>query len=120
MLLSIGDILTKALLNTVLGMGTVFAVLVLISLIISLFAFIPKIQATFAKKNEDTVQAKPAPKKGPQLPEEEPVEEDEIDEFELIAVITAAIAASTGMSEDGFVVRSIRRSGANMWTSKRH
>ncbi len=119
MLLSIGDILTKALLNTVLGMGTVFAVLILISLLISLFAFIPKIQAIFAKNEEKTPVAAPVAKKGPQLPAEEP-EEDEMDELELIAVITAAIAASTGMSEDGFVVRSIRRSRANGWTNKRH
>ena len=31
------------------------------------------------------------------------------DDLELVAVIAAAIAASTGASPDGFVVRSIRK-----------
>ena len=120
MLLSIGEILTKALLNTLLGMGTVFAVLILISLLISSFIYIPKIQEMFAKKKtaeETPLPANPAPK-FEEAPAEE--EEEEIDEYELVAVITAAIAAASGMSEDGFVVRSIRRSNANQWTGKRY
>ena len=36
-------------------------------------------------------------------------EENEADDLELIAVITAAIAASEGTSSDGLVVRSIRK-----------
>jgi hypothetical protein len=38
-----------------------------------------------------------------------------MDDLELIAVITAAIAASAGVPQDSFVVRSIRRSPANHW-----
>ena len=34
---------------------------------------------------------------------------DATDDMELVAVITAAIAASTGASTDSFVVRSIKR-----------
>ena len=32
-----------------------------------------------------------------------------VDDLELVAVISAAIAAATGSSTDGFVVRSIKR-----------
>ena len=34
---------------------------------------------------------------------------------QLVAVITAAVAAESGMSADGFVVRSIRRRSGNKW-----
>ena len=40
---------------------------------------------------------------------------EETDDLELIAVITAAIAAQEGTSTDGFVVRSIRRRSSNNW-----
>ena len=46
---------------------------------------------------------------------EEVVTVDETDDLELIAVITAAIAAQEGTSTDGFVVRSIRRRPSNKW-----
>ena len=41
--------------------------------------------------------------------------EEMTDDLELIAVITAAIAAGEGTSTDGFVVRSIRRRTSNNW-----
>ena len=47
-----GESMEKAALNTLLGMGTVFCVLILISLLISCFNFIPKIQAAFKKKDK--------------------------------------------------------------------
>ena len=37
------------------------------------------------------------------------------DDLQLIAVITAAIAAAEGTSTDGFVVRSIKRRSNNKW-----
>ena len=46
-----GEILKKAGLNTLIGMGTVFGVLILISLLISTFKFIPAIRERFEKKN---------------------------------------------------------------------
>ena len=49
------------------------------------------------------------------LTEEPVVEETVTDDLELIAVITAAIAAQEGTSTDGFVVRSIRRRPSNKW-----
>ena len=43
-------------------------------------------------------------------------EEDLTDDYELVAVIAAAIAASEGAaSTDGFVVRSIRRANTIKW-----
>ena len=107
---TVGDMMGKAAMNTVIGMGTVFVVLILISGIISCFAFIPKIQAAFSKKDKkeeekvtgiDNAVAQIAT-------QEESV--DESDDLELVAVIAAAIAASEGAaSTDGFVVRSIRK-----------
>lgn len=98
------ELMTKAALNTLLGMGTVFAVLILISILISCFNLIPKIQEKFRKKPAQTesvsapVQAAPA------------AVAEETDDTELIAVIAAAIAASEGAaSADGYVVRSIIR-----------
>ena len=44
-----------------------------------------------------------------------PAEVNLVDDLELVAVITAAIAASTGSSPSSLVVRSIRRSPVNNW-----
>jgi len=59
---STGEILKKAGLNTLIGMGTVFCVLILISLLISTFRFIPAIQQKFTKKTEAASAAKKAEK----------------------------------------------------------
>jgi sodium pump decarboxylase gamma subunit len=104
---TMGDAMTKAALNTIIGMGTVFIVLILISFIIALFGFIPKIQAKMAerknKKEEIGIDNTIS-----QIVEKEEV--DVTDDYELVAVIAAAIAASEGAaSTDGFVVRSVRK-----------
>lgn len=106
-----GEILTKAGLNTVLGMGTVFVVLIFISFIISLFEKIPALEAKFTKKEAAPVPA-PAP-----VPVKAPEPEPQTDDGELIAVIAAAIAAAEGTTTDGFVVRSIKRRKSNKWSS---
>ena len=106
-----GQLMTKAALNTLLGMGTVFVVLILISIIISAFGLIPKLQASLApKKNEAIPVPAAAPTPAPV------VEEEELsDDMELVAVIAAAIAAYEGTSVEGFQVRSIKRSNTNKW-----
>ncbi len=106
---SFGEKMGKAALNTVMGMGTVFIVLILISLIISCFSFIPKIQKSFAeKKNKAESDQKEAVDNT--IAQIEEREEELADDLELVAVISAAIAASEGAaSADGFVVRSVRR-----------
>ena len=105
----IGEILTKAGLNTLLGMGTVFAVLIFLAFLISLMQYIPVLMELFEKKNKK-VEVK-------EVAQTEAVVETEemTDDLELIAVITAAIAAQEGTSTDGFVVRSIRRRTSNNW-----
>ena len=107
-----GEILKKAGLNTVLGMGTVFVVLIFISALISLFRFIPAIEDAFKKKNAPAPAAAAQTESAPSVEEAE----DVTDDTELVAVIAAAIAASEGSSStDGFTVRSIRRRPSNKW-----
>lgn len=111
--LSIGQILEKAGLNTLLGMGTVFCVLIFISLLISLFKYIPALEAKLTGKGKAKAEtsAPAAPAK--------PVVTGNVstaDDSQLVAVITAAIAASEGSgSSDGFIVRSIKRRKTNKW-----
>lgn len=96
---SMADTLKRAGMNTLMGIGIVFVMLVFLSFVIYLFKFIPN--------PENKKKAAPAPAAAP-VPVAAPVEE-EADDAELIAVIAAAIAASEGTSTDGFVVRSIRK-----------
>lgn len=104
----ISEILVKAVLNTVLGMGTVFAVLIFLAFLIYCMKFIPSIlEKLHGKKDTSDQQAKAVPVVQEQV--------EETDDLELVAVITAAIAAKEGTSSDGFVVRSIRRRPSNHW-----
>lgn len=112
-ILTAGEIMSKAGLNTLLGMGSVFVVLILICLIIYCFNFIPMIQKKFSKKAAPVAAKAPAPA-APAAPAA-PVVEEQVDDLEVIAVITAAVAAAMGTSTDGFVVRSIKRSNSNKW-----
>ena len=106
---SMGELMAKAGLNTLIGMGTVFAVLILISFIISGFKIIPKLQERASRKNKPQDNETGVDNAVAQIVEQETVS-DETDDLELVAVIAAAIAASEGAaSADGFVVRSIRR-----------
>ena len=109
--LGMGEMMEKAALNTLLGMGTVFCVLILIMAIISAFGIIPKIQKKAADKKAAKAKSTEAPATTPvAAPVVAAVEENLTDDLELVAVIAAAIAASEGAaSTDGFVVRSIRR-----------
>lgn len=104
----LGERMGRAALNTLIGMGTVFIVLIIIIGVISLFKFIPVIQDRLAKKNTGNVQENGAGAATQMSGAQE--DEDVSDDLELVAVIAAAIAASEGAaSTDGFVVRSIRK-----------
>lgn len=94
-----GSNMGKAGLNTLLGMGTVFVMLIVISFIISAFKLISNV-GNKPKKEEVKAVETPAV-----------VEEEELsDDTELVAVIMAAIKAYEGNgSTDGFVVRSIKK-----------
>ncbi len=100
---SIGEKMSTALMNTVIGISIVFGVLIIICLLIccfNIFPYLEKKKAAKAAPKEDVVS---------QIEAREEQQAVETDDGELIAVIAAAIAASEGTSADGFVVRSIRR-----------
>ena len=103
---TLGEKMTKAGLNTLMGMGTVFAVLILISLIIYCFRIIPYIQGLGKKKTAQEEKEKTPVSSAPALVAAKEVMTDDL---ELIAVISAAIAAEEGVPADSFVVRSIHR-----------
>ena len=102
--------------NTIIGIATVFAVLILLSLIIYCFKFVNLAVAPPAKK--ETAPAAPkAPAKAPAAkaavaaaPAKDPMSDPA-----LIAVIAAAIAAAEDKPVEGFVVRSIKRVKTNKW-----
>lgn len=107
---SMGELMVRAALNTLIGMGTVFLVLILISFIISAMQFIPKLQETMANRRK---AKKATPETAAAPAAVQPVVQEtvpETDDCEIVAAIAAAIAAYRGeTSTDGFVVRSIRR-----------
>lgn len=103
---SMESLLETATVYAAIGIGTVFAVLVFISLLIACFKFIHKWETG---KNAQKAVPATAPVPVPVTAPAAPASEDLSDDAELVAVITAAIAAYTGTSSNGLVVRSIRR-----------
>ena len=104
-----GEKLENAGLNTLLGMGMAFSILIIISLIISLF---PILFGGGRKKKESDkeIAEKAMDNTISQIAEQEDLSSD----AELVAVIAAAIAAYEGSgSTDGFRVRSIRKVNTN-------
>lgn len=98
--------------NTVMGVGTVFVVLFFLIFVISLFKYVNLIGA---KKDEKPAAAPKAAPAAP-APKAAPVEEENlVDNLELVAVISAAIAASENTSTDSFVVRSIKKVNRSKW-----
>lgn len=96
----------RAAMNTLMGIGTVFVVLIFLSWFIGLFKFIPALLEG-KKKDAEPVQEAPVVA--------EASEEEVVDDTELIAVIAAAIAAMEGTSPDGLVVRSVRKINRKKW-----
>ena len=128
---SLAGLTKTASVNTAVGMGTVFIVLIFISLIIYCFKFIHQWEEG-KKKDEEAPVPAPAPAPAsvsavsaqPSVSAAAPAgDEDEelaaviaaaiaaAEDDELVAVVTAAIAAYGGASasSNGLVVRSIRR-----------
>lgn len=95
--------------NTIMGVSIVFFVLVSLSFLIYLFRFIPMLEEKLTKKKT----AEPVKQ---EVQTEAPVKEKElVDDLELVAVITAAIAASEGKDPGQYIVRSIRKVHQNQW-----
>ncbi len=110
---SMGTLLKTATVYTIIGIGTVFLVLIFISLLISCFKYI---HAWEEGKKKAAAPAS-APKAAP-APAVKPAAAPAVtgpdlsDDAELVAVMTAAIAAYEGSAvSNGLVVRSIRRVG---------
>ena len=102
----------RAGMNTLMGIGIVFLMLVFLSFVIGLFKYIEKFQNVGKKKaEEEAPKAEEAP--APAIAQSEAADEDFADDLELVAVISAAIAAYENTSGDSFVVRSIKKS--NKW-----
>ena len=124
---SISGLLQSASVNTAVGMGTVFVVLIFISLIIYCFKYLHQWEegkkGTEAKKASApaSAAAKSTPAAAPSSAAAPAGDMDEelaavmaaaiaaSEDEDLVAVITAAIAAYEGTSSNGLVVRSIRR-----------
>ncbi len=90
--------------NILAGLGIAFAGIIFIFGLVSVYGFVKKGLGKTAQKESDSVDKTIA-----QIIKNEEV--DLSDDLELVAVITAAIAASMGStSTEGFVVRTIRKS----------
>ncbi|MBQ9935839.1 MAG: OadG family protein [Lachnospiraceae bacterium] len=107
------ELVGQAGMNTLIGMGTVFIVLIFISFIISLFKYLP---ALFAKKPKVEVEKKAETPKAVATPVAVADNNENLaDDSQLVAVITAAIYAyeaqsgNGAVSKDKLVVRSIKR-----------
>lgn len=109
--------MTKAIMNTLMGMGTVFLVLIFIIFLISLFKYINIFEQKLRRREEPAaIVSEPLPTMFPEPAAAEAVSENLTENLELIAVITAAISAAEGTAAaDGLVVRSIRRTPAAKW-----
>lgn len=102
----------RAGMNTLMGIGIVFLMLLFLSFVIGLFKYIEKFQNVGKKKAaEEAPKAEEAP--APAIAQSEAADEDFADDLELVAVISAAIAAYENTSGDSFVVCSIKKS--NKW-----
>lgn len=118
-----GEKMAKAAMNTVLGMGTVFIVLIIISVIISCLKVLPVLEKRAAawreSRNKNTTEKESIAAEENSALENNMLSVEEVedisDDEELVAVIAAAIAASEGTSADGFVVRSIHRVSGKGW-----
>ena len=98
------DWLINGLTATISGVVTVFVVLILVAAIISQLRHVNRLQFSriFGRTPEkNTLQSRSSVV--------EATEERETDDLELVAVITAAIAASMNTTADKLMVRSIRR-----------
>lgn len=105
------ELMSEAGMNTLMGMGVVFVVLIFISFVISLLKYLP---GSGARKRPEKKEKPKAPVAAPAASSVTTGSENLMDNQELVAVITAAImAASQGgpaiVSSDQLIVRSIKR-----------
>lgn len=109
----------QGLVTTVIGFGVVFFVLMVIWAVLVVFGGIMKLLT----KNKDIPEKKLPPITAPKAnePVQEIIEEENlVDDGELVAVITAAVAASMDrkVGPDKLVVRSLRRVKKSVWKTE--
>ena len=107
---STSDLIGAGLAYTVMGILIVFLILVVIMMVIKAMALLSG-EKKSKNKQASLAQSAPVQKKAETVPETTP----ETDDLELVAVITAAIAAMTGESTSDFVVRSYKKVSGNAW-----
>ena len=104
------DLIGAGLAYTVMGILIVFLILVIIMMVIKAMALLSG-EKKSKNKQASLTQSAPVQKEAETVPETTP----ETDDLELVAVITAAIAAMTGESTSDFVVRSYKKVHGNAW-----
>ncbi len=102
--MSLGEALSTGLLTTVLGMVIVFAVL---AILMAVLILMKKVFYQEPAKKTAPAPAQPAPVPAPAPVKTQPAADDE----ELIAVLTAAVAASLNTSTYNLRIKSYRRVG---------
>ena len=103
--MDIKEIIYEGLTYTVMGICVVFLVLVIIMLVIKAMELI-----AVEKKHEEKVAEKvvlPVVEQAPKA----------ADDTELIAVITAAVAAAMGTKANGLVIRSYKKISGGAWNN---
>lgn len=103
--LSLGEALKMGGETTVIGLAIVFSVLIILMIVLMLFKVIFYKDPTKSKKEEVKTEVKTAPVK---------TDAPEMDETELIAVLTAAVAASLNTSTYNLQIKSYRRTDNKM------
>lgn len=103
------DIFLQGVEVTVMGFIIVIAVLAFICFVLMIFNFVASLESKKIKDKSETVEQTTNNKAIKEV--SEPVAQNQPlqDDLELIAVITAAIAAQTKVGPDKLVVKSIRR-----------
>lgn len=117
-----GEKMSKAGANTLMGMGTVFVVLIFISLVIAQFERIGKLGTKIstwwanraedkAQKNQEAEVTAPSTKGTVKASVVSAVPQNPMDDKQLVAVITAAVVSANAAAggTDRLVVRSIRK-----------
>ena len=112
-MINLTETLTSGGVVAVIGLGTVFAVLAILWGILELMRII------FAPKAAKTTQTESAPIAASASIATETVSEESIDDSELIAVLTAAVAASLNTSTYKLNIKSYRQIPSNtpIWNS---
>ena len=103
--MTIAEALAEGGQTTIIGLSTVFSVLIILMIVITIM------KAVFYKKPKTAAAPEPvkAEPEAPAAKTVKPVKSDEIDDSELVAVITAAVAASLNTSTYNLRIKSLRR-----------